>query len=395
MHQAVIRHVVARGEGVKAPLFTSAFYTSGVESSGEYTHDIVFYDVTIHDLGDDDATEENDYHGILPGEYSYNIWILNSTIYNMGGDAVQLGSNNYAGEQMPHHLYVGGNDFYHCYENAVDIKNAHHTIVSENRLHDFHIKQGYPYGKPVTLHQQGGDTPTYAWFLFNDIYDCAQGFQAQDFKNIFLIGNTFHDIHVESSTNDKTSCWYNSHAIMVRTQLSSATIVDNSFYDCDVFMAFPQTVEALDVHGNILAGKSDPDTYDICGEGIDDVAIFTRNLFSAFDSVRYLGIHDSLASLQEAGGCLDCLVADPAFVSAPTDLRITADSAARDQSTRHGAYDLFFDLYGLDIARDKSGVARPDSGGIWDIGAYEYDASTMTKSNFLLFLPAIFQGSHK
>jgi len=44
-------------------------------------------DNVIHDFGNSDVTvPENDYHGILPAEYSDYVWVLDNHVYNMGGD---------------------------------------------------------------------------------------------------------------------------------------------------------------------------------------------------------------------------------------------------------------------------------------------------------------------
>ncbi len=214
----VFRHIEAAGDGIQTVGFGAVMATIG-NTDTDKTANIVFYDTVIHDWGDDAAIEENDYHGILPAQYSEDIWILESEIYNLGGDSVQVGSNNYVGEQMPERVYIGNNDFYSNYENAIDVKNAHHVIISSNKLHDFTLHTGYAYANPVVLHQQGGDIPTNLWFIFNEVYDCSQGLRVQDFEKVYIVGNTFANIQNTDGGTNVDSCWYNTIAISMRTTL--------------------------------------------------------------------------------------------------------------------------------------------------------------------------------
>lgn len=371
---AVLRHCEVAGNGMQTAGFSSAISLSGNADTGAKTHDIVLYDLKIHDIGDDDATEENDYHGILPAQHTYNIWILNCEIFNLGGDSVQVGSNNYVGDQMPHHVYIGDGDFYSNYENAVDVKNANHTVISTNRMHDFSPHAGYTYANPVTIHQQGGDTPAFVWVLFNELYNCSQAIRVQDAKDVHIIANTFYNIHA-STTGDKSSCWYNTFGIAMRTSLTTGSIIDNTFYDVDVFVTFPALLgpEGVVVQDNLFGARSDPDCYDICVDSTArDQTRFSTNHFQEFDALRFgATIYHDLSLFMADSYCPDCQQGDPMLTAPPENCMPMAASPVVDRGARSQIYDLFASLYGISIERDHSGKTRPNGAG-WDIGAYEF-----------------------
>ena len=124
----------------------------------------------------------------------------------------------------------------------------------------------------------------------------------------------------------------------------------------------------------VTGGGSGDTPYDVF---FDHAVTFSGLNYTLLPMPAYIdwgsGTYD-LPEFQNAfpGQGLGCLQGDPSFVDADnSDFRLQSDSPARNTGAADDAYQEFYSLYGIDIAKDFAGRARPQ-GPQWDMGALEY-----------------------
>lgn len=184
-HHVAVRHCEFAGEGK----LSSGVALIAYGDPGRDVHHVVFYRNHIRDQGDPNAGTKTDRHGIAVTRHTHHVWVLNNRVYRSQADAVQV--NGWENETT-HHVYIGGNVFHEDGENAVDIKEASHVIVSENVMYKYGHKDG-----AVIAHRDGkGATgPENVWVLFNHIYQAQSGIVNVGITGEFYaIGNVVHDM---------------------------------------------------------------------------------------------------------------------------------------------------------------------------------------------------------
>lgn len=156
-------------------------------------------------------------------------------------------------------------------------------------------------------------------------------------------------------------------------------ILENTLYGNKRGIGLPgQSAIPRYIYGNIIAGRTDPNNYNIIIEMPDNV-LADYNLFhdpsvGGSKFVWGLGQEKTLETLKNSGVCTNCLEIDPIFLDQEnSDFSIGEASDARDANAVHNnaIYDLFFNTYGVDLKKDFVGTSRPQGAG-WDIGAYEF-----------------------
>ena len=380
-----LNHAVIRSSEFSGP-GTASGNDSAVSIYGTPTQrvsDIVIYNNHIHDFGDDSPTSnENDYHGIIPGYDADRIWILNNHIHNMGGDSVQVGMASIIDESRVDSIYVGYNKFHADRENAIDIKEADNIIISSNELYDYELVQNGTSsdGTIVVIHNQ----PTNVWIINNKIYNGVYGIVTTGSTNTWLIGNEIHNIRRIPDTDSMTwgNNWnnpdslYSQGAAIHFRGTSTGGVLNNSIYGSDTGIQLAQGNDGYTILNNIIYGRTDQFGHDIISNNsqLQNNSVINNNLFSNESSIYWGGIKYTLNGFTNGTSqCNDCIIGNPAFKDTPNgNFSLRENSAAINIGTSIINTHSFSTYYpGYNIDSTLRGSDRIISNNI-DIGANEY-----------------------
>jgi hypothetical protein len=306
---------------------------TGVESkitvnNAAGSSDLVVFRNKIHDNGQWQSSAENDFHGVSASGPLQRIWILENEMYHHGGDAVQVGHNG--GNQVVG-LYVGRNILHHDRENAVDLKEVSNAVVSENTMYGYRATSSSE-GAAVVIHY----CPINAAIVNNRIYDSQVGISstslttACDGKQVInrIVGNV-----IQGSLGAAIQGWGTGKV----TQIANNTIYQAGSAGIDI----TNPASGSFAENNIIYG-----TGGIVVEG----TLSQRNN----------------------------LTQNPMFVNAGAgDFHLASGSPAIDKGIVSSVFSGFQTVYGVSIAYDRDGRARPQ-GSAWDIGAYEYGGTSLS-----------------
>jgi hypothetical protein len=314
---------------------------------------IVVFNNYIHDYGDSDYTEENDYHAISPGVNSRNIWILDNHVHDMGGDSVQVRFYSSAPNLTPQYIYIGRNEFHDDGENAVDLKGCLDVIVSQNKMYNYDGFSGDT--GPASITSNHYDTPSSnvakrVWYIFNEMYDSEiANVVSSGPDEIYFIGNKIHGITQGPAFNSWGS--YNIHILnnVVSNSISGLSISggDGTHY--------------LRLKGNIFTDLVNQDYVTLDNSGYSSRADISNNVF-----------YSSMGIPNVDGNSINEKNIDPLL---NTDSSLQSHSPAINTGIEADAYQTFENLYGLNIRVGFDGNVRPINSADWDIGAFEYGSS--------------------
>lgn len=367
-HHVCVRNVELAGPG------TAVGHNAAISISGNAAYpvsDVVLFKNAIHDFGDRRSKLENDYHGVLPGAFARNIWLLQNHVYHMGGDAVQVGQAHFSRSQRPQGVFIGGNVLHEDRENAVDIKAAADVIVSGNTMYGYR-STGSSSGEVVVIH----DDPSNVWILFNNIRDGEYGLITTDSTETWFIGNVVHDIHHRSRKWSPTSLYDPGAAIHFRGD-STGGAVNNTLYDYDIGIQAPNGggPNGYEIRNNLFAGRSEPLGMDVRVDR--ETARFESNLFAApagkvrigWNSTNAVGLPQFRRISGQCEKCIEAAVS-PLFAADKRDFRISAKSPAANAGTYSKVFEEFRLRYGISIDVDFTGrVVRSKNSR--HVGAYQ------------------------
>jgi beta propeller repeat protein len=364
--------------------------TGSVIGLGDYRHvnpvnnHTVIYNNHIYDNGM--PRDKYDHHGIAVMDYCTNVWIVDNHMHDNDGDSIQV--NAAAGQaavngEHAQYVYIGRNVMHHDTENAIDLKDSEHVIISQNTMYGYRNL----FDSDGTALLPGNEGGRLTWVLFNDIYDSQNGIRIDDevlSNTSYIIGNKIHDmlghgiityrnmtLHMINNVfynipNSGFVSWFAQHAIVGATYDSDYSFVNNIFYE----------IGNYDIEIDDGSGMS----------ALTDRTPMSNNLFyRTTGQIRIKwadATYNSVASFisgepTKGSGCIE---ADPLFTDpANYDFTLQSTSPAIDAGTSSGivqqAFDTFQTLYGIDIRKDIDGNPRVAP---WDIGVYEGSSSDPT-----------------
>ena len=372
-----IRHVEMRGDpNLKAGIMVGLMTTpTGTVS------DLVLYDMYIHDQGNYATTVDQDAHGVTIGASANHVWLLDSLITYCSGGAMQINAGSIANQPLVNHIYVGRVEGHHTVQGGIGVKQSQDVILSQNKFHDdreatWSAAKGFVYQY----------APQNVWILYNEVYNESYGvFGGSDGglgngKDIYVIGNVFHDIHNKGiyMPNYSPSNSWGSAAVMMAGG-TNLHVENNTMVRTDSGILIPNTGSTANAQlsNNVFVARSQYSARDLWVEdsGVASRSSMKNSLFFAspnLDRIQWgtstvYGVPEFLATGKGAGS----MAADPALVNTSgNDFHLGSLSPAIDHGVSDSVYTTFQNLYGIDIRKDKEGKPRPAGLG-WDMGAYE------------------------
>ena len=164
-------------------------------------NNILILNNKITNHGNWEGDGDRDYHGIVVGENTQRIWILENELSFNEGDGIQINSKP---SKPAQYIFVGKNTAFKNKQSGFWTKYALDVIFSENTAYAHKRTVSAP--GPGMGFQYG---PKRVWFLFNDIYNnrngivigsnSGPGFDGED-KDSYIIGNKIHDLDASSDT---------------------------------------------------------------------------------------------------------------------------------------------------------------------------------------------------
>ena len=339
-------------------------------------HDVVVYNCLVHDNGiwqPDQAQGDRDYHALVVQSYAHDLWILDSTMFHVEGDGLQINAGN--DDRLPdtNHIYVGRNHVYENKQAGLWTKQAEDVIFSQNHVHG-QRKSSSAYGAGIGFQY----APRNVWILANEIHDCEVGLgmsgnQGVENDGHYAIGNLIYNIHAFTEGTYVPNDSYHLGQGVVCWHWGQKYFINNTFYDCDGGIGYARQQGVICV--NNIFSQMTAGTHSLNLQEPDGAALSTvrNNLFYGPFSIRWGGstTYGTLSAFQAATGQGQaCLVADPLFLQPGSDFQTEGGSPAVNAGIAHEVYNTFLSAYGIDIAVGQLRNPRP-LGNAYDMGAYE------------------------
>jgi hypothetical protein len=334
--------------------------------SGVIEH-VVIFDNTIHDNGNVQARNDQDVHGINVTDHVNYLWVVDNQLYRNSGDGIQIVAPAPGQKATTHHIYVGRNVSHHNKQSGFWVKQATDVIFSQN------VSYGHRPGNSSMGQCMGGQyAPDWVWFIYNHLSDCEYGVALMsdngEPSRTFVIGNVIHNIHRTTLKNEANDAW-GSSAIMMAGG-NERHVVNNTIYDVDSGVNIATSVGSLEVADNIIANVTQPKASHVL-LGFSVLAANTTVHHDLLFGDPRLDTGGGQVHLNEGQlAVMRSIGDDPQFIDAAGgNLHIAPTSPAANRGELNGAYAVFQQRYGISIAVDADGNARPQMATA-DIGAY-------------------------
>jgi hypothetical protein len=314
---------------------------------GEHIDHVVFYQNKIHHNGVDKGwptPNEGGVHGISVGESSYRVWVVDNEIFRNAEDGIHVINFNKRGD--PTFVYIGRNKIYENMENAIDVKQAVDTIISQNEMFGYRPTPfaGGSDGSAVVINDEADKSSIRTWVIYNNIYDSTVGLRSQANQSYYVVGNVFHDLPKLTYITSATEMYF----------------VNNTFYNFESGLMIMNGGNYY-LHNNLFDSAVTTGNYHLK----------LNNTLAVFYEIKNNLVYGpNGAKIMNTKGfpLQNCILTLPPLLNAGSLLE---GSPAIDKGFESPVYQAFFDLYGLNIRKDFLGNHRP-VGSAWDIGAYEF-----------------------
>ena len=343
-----------------------------------------------------------------------NVWVLYSKIHNIPQNGITTtGCDGGACQNDIHHVYFGGNDVSMSSKSCFVAKASHDVIFSQNSCHDV-----YPTDCDVSTDPLGIRCapstglsmlygPQNVWFILNSVWHVLWGVNESDpdvgtntghyyLGNVFTAISDAYDVgptgvltHDEIGFMPSNNSVGNApEAFRVSQAFADIHIVNNTIDDMTAANGVGEAGGGgtfgpnSEIVNNIFANRGTNMGFDIVFEGatawnntkIDYNYFFsTQPNFLNVDNLNGASQPYTKAGSTLGGKCLHCFDSGkpPNFTNAAQDdTHLTPTSPMRNACmSTPPAYETFRKLYGLSIATDRDGQARPLNNG-WSCGAY-------------------------
>ncbi len=360
-------------------------------SDTQRNHHIVIYNNQIHsqDGWNLNPDIDLDNHGMKFGPYVEDVWVLNNIAYNNGGSFIQIGDwNDPADNQKARRFYIGRNTSYSNRQSPIGIKQSTDIIISENILYNNVAIQSNAAGQAGIVYQYGPDN---LWILNNHIYDSNAGVSSGSNsggigQEQYIIGNLIHDIHVTGSYNDN-SAW-SPAAIMLAGGLNRH-IINNTIYNADAGINVPATNAGyLEITNNIIYNTTRANHFFVeAGLVTTNSFVYNNLLFQPTGDAKVRWGSSTIENVAQfetshAAVSQNNQETNPLLINPISDnYNLQNTSPAIDTGSESNVYQMFFDLYGIDIRKDQNNTPRPVDTD-WDIGAFELDINLIFSNSF-------------
>ena len=330
-----------------------------------YLDNIVVWDNSIHDNGDLNATYDQDVHGISVSDHVRYLWIVDNQIARNSGDGMQINAS--APEAATtHHIYVGRNVSHNNKQSGFWVKSASDVILSQNESYGHR-----PSNSSLGQCMGGQYGPDWVWYIYNHAHDCEYGITQmsdnQEPSHWFLIGNVIENIH-RSQASDPSNSWGPS-AIMMSGG-NERHIINNTIYNTDSGVNISSPVGTLEIGDNIISTITQPLASHILLGFVQIAANTNMHHNLLFGDPRIDKANGQFRPTAAQMTAMQSISTDPQFMN-PTagDFHIPSTSPARGTAQFNATYATFQSRYGISIATDADGYARPQ-GSTTDMGAY-------------------------
>jgi hypothetical protein len=337
----VYRHLYMSGTGGEGnPSAITSGGSSGA-SAADGTEGLVAWDNEIFGYGDVDAADENDGCSFILSQFCVNAWVVDNVTYHMGGDSIRIGADQ-GDEPSGSHYYIGRNVFHHNRENAIDVKQAHHAVISENVMYGF-TPSSSDSGTAVAIHYE----PSNIWILNNEIYEATRGIVSTGLSDtLYIIGNRIHDV--------------SEYAMYPARGGGNVRIFNNTIWASGNGIVTSGVIDSLEIRNNIV--------YDVAGAAlqVDDSAVRERSTVShelyyassGAVSIDWGGEYASVADWVAGEGIGEgSLEADPMIADAAQHLSDGSPALAIGYDWT-ALDDTFAASFGVTMLRDFDGDPR-------------------------------------
>jgi hypothetical protein len=287
---------------------------------------------------------------------------------------------------FPNHFYIGYNTIHDDREVGIALKMVRDFVISQNDVYNY---KDLPAGtncstSPViTALNIGRFASDKVWVLFNKVHDSSIGIRSngQDdgqsgptpvLPSVYVIGNLISGIRGSNPTTGancvpySASDLYSGGVAIMGWNNYRMYVVDNTIAQADKGISFTST-GYYEVTGNLVASTGDPMNYVPTNWGTN------KYDYNFYDSTARLAYSSTtpIRSLSQVQAYGQEIHSRQGSALLDRNYKPMSGSPLVDVSVRSAVYATFSSLYGIDIAKDIQGVARPQ-GVAWDIGAYEF-----------------------